>query len=89
MTVVVNTSPLIALDRIGQLDILPKLFGKIIRPQSVVDELNDGRNVYGGSDALFHATWLETQQDPPGNDLAKGTGCRGNSGHCIGTETKS
>ena len=74
MTVVVNTSPLIALDRIGQLDILTKLFGKTIRPQSVVDELNAGRKVYGGSDALFHATWIETQQDPPEMILRKELG---------------
>ncbi|MEA2068772.1 MAG: DUF3368 domain-containing protein [Verrucomicrobiota bacterium] len=74
MIVVVNTSPLIALDRIGQLDVLTKLFVKIIRPQSVVDELNAGRKAYGGSDALFHAAWLETQKDPPEMILRKELG---------------
>jgi predicted nucleic acid-binding protein len=72
--IVVNTSPLVALDRIGQIDLLPKLFGKIIRPQSVVDELNAGRNVYGGSDALFRASWLETVNDPPEMALRKELG---------------
>jgi predicted nucleic acid-binding protein len=72
--VVVNTSPLVALDRIGQIDLLPKLFGKIIRPQSVVDELNAGRSVYGGSDAIFRATWLETVDDPPEMVLRKELG---------------
>ena len=74
MTVVVNTSPLVALDRIGQLDLLPQLFGKIIRPQSVVDELNAGRRVYGGTDSLFHAVWFETLDDPPEMVLRKELG---------------
>ncbi len=74
MIVVVNTSPLVALDRIGQISILPKLFGEIIRPQSVVDELDAGRSVYGGSDSLFHATWLETADDPPEMVLRKELG---------------
>jgi uncharacterized protein len=63
--VVVNTSPLIALDSIGKLDILPKLFGRIVRPRSVVDELLAGRRVYGGSSYLFDAPWIETLDDPP------------------------
>jgi predicted nucleic acid-binding protein len=63
--VVVNTSPLVALDRVGQIELLPKLFGKILRPQSVVDELIAGRSVYGGSDTLFYADWIETVDDPP------------------------
>ena len=74
MKVVVNTSPLIALDRIGQLDILPKLFGKIIRPESVVDELNAGRSVYGGSGNLFNAGWIETLADPEEMVLRKELG---------------
>jgi len=72
--VVVNTSPLVALDRIGQIDLLPKLFGKMIRPQSVVDELNAGRGVYGGSNVIFRATWLETVDDPPEMVLRKELG---------------
>jgi predicted nucleic acid-binding protein len=38
MKVISNTSPLIALSKIGQLSLLEKLFGKIIIPQSVHDE---------------------------------------------------
>lgn len=74
MTVLVNTSPLVALDRIGQLEVLPKLFGRAIRPQSVADELNAGRSAYGGSDALYHAEWLETRDDPPEMVLRKELG---------------
>jgi len=74
VTVVVNTSPLVALDRIGLLDILPKLFGKLIRPQSVVDELRAGRSAYGGSDTLYNAEWLKTAEDPPEMVLRKELG---------------
>lgn len=33
----------VALDRIGQIGILPKLFGDVIRPQSVQAELQAGK----------------------------------------------
>jgi predicted nucleic acid-binding protein len=64
LIVVVNTSPLIALDRIGQLEVLKRLFGRIIRPRSVLDELLEGRRVYGGSADLFNASWMDTVDDP-------------------------
>lgn len=38
--VVVNTTPLIALSHVGQLDILKKLYGEIIIPQAVYKELS-------------------------------------------------
>lgn len=74
MIVVVNTSPLIALDRIGHIDILPRLFGELIRPQSVADELRAGKHLYGGTDALFRADWLKTLADPPEMMLRKELG---------------
>ena len=64
MIVVVDTSPLIALDRIGYLYILKELFGAVIRPQSVADELIAGRRIYGGSSELFDADWIENHADP-------------------------
>lgn len=64
MIVVVNTSPLISLDRIDRLDILPELFGRVVRPQSVVDELIFGKSSHGGSFALFDAPWMDTVPDP-------------------------
>jgi hypothetical protein len=42
MRVVVNSSPLIALERIGSLDVLKSLYGTVVRPQSVLDELGAG-----------------------------------------------
>lgn len=38
--VVVNTTPLIALSHVGQLDILKKLYGEIIIPEAVYRELS-------------------------------------------------
>ena len=38
MNVVSNTSPLIALSKINQLELLQKLFRKVLIPQSVADE---------------------------------------------------
>ena len=74
MIVVVNTSPLVALDRIGQLEILPHLFGRVIRPRSVVDELLAGKRVYGGSSNLFNAPWMDTVDDPTEAVLRKELG---------------
>jgi len=41
--VIVNTSPLQYLHQIGQLELFPKLFGRIILPEAVVAELATGR----------------------------------------------
>lgn len=65
MKVVTNTSPLIALERIGQLPLLPALFGRVIRPHAVLAEIEEGRNKYGMPDALLDADWLKTMDDPP------------------------
>jgi uncharacterized protein len=89
MIVVVNTSPLVALDRIGQIDLLPKLFGKVIRPQSVVDELKAGHSVYGGSDALYNASWIKTVDDPPEMVLRKELGAGETAVIALALKTKA
>ena len=38
--VVVNTTPLIALSHVGQLSILKKLYGEIIIPEAVYEEVS-------------------------------------------------
>jgi predicted nucleic acid-binding protein len=43
--VIVNTSPLQYLHQVGQLDLFPKLFGKIIVPEAVAAELSAGRRL--------------------------------------------
>lgn len=39
--VIVNTTPLIALCHVGQLDLLKKMYGKILIPQAVYNELSE------------------------------------------------
>lgn len=45
MIVFSNTTPFIALASIGQLDILPKLFGEIHVAESVIDECTEGGRI--------------------------------------------
>jgi uncharacterized protein len=74
MRVVVNTSPLIALDRIGRLALLREMFGTVVRPQSVLDELNAGIATYDLSATLSNADWILTEPDPPEMVLRKELG---------------
>ena len=46
-TVISNTTPLITLASIDQLDILKKLFGKIFIPGAVLNEINAGKGKTG------------------------------------------
>jgi hypothetical protein len=72
--VIVNTSPLIALDRIRRLDLLRQLFGRVVRPQSVLDEIEAGRARTLDPQTLFHADWIITEPDPPEMILRKELG---------------
>ena len=59
--VVADAGPLIALARIGQLNLLPRLFGKVLLTDLVVSELMDGGD-FADTAALreaFAADWLE------------------------------
>lgn len=61
MTIVSNTSPLSNLAKVGQLDLLPQLYGKILIPSAVREELLDER---AGETIIFavrSAIWLETR----------------------------
>jgi predicted nucleic acid-binding protein len=64
MRVVVNTSPLLALERIGQLQLLKLMYGVVVRPQSVLDEIDAGRGTYDLSPMLENADWIVTEPDP-------------------------
>jgi len=64
MLVIVNTSPLIALERIGRLNLLKELFGSVVRPQSVLTELLAGKDRYQLSNELRDADWIVTEPDP-------------------------
>jgi uncharacterized protein len=52
MMVVSNTSPMISLAAIGQLDLLRSLYGTVIIPQAVYDELTSLPDQPGGASSL-------------------------------------
>lgn len=62
MKVVSNSTPLIALSRINELDLLHKIFGTIIIPNAVHQEVvlqGDGRP---GIERITEASWILTNQ---------------------------
>lgn len=73
MKVVVNTSPLIALERIGCIHVLHQLYGYVIRPQSVLDELKAGGS-QTELNALLSVEWIRTVEDPKEMVLRKELG---------------
>src|SRR5882724_9705370 len=69
MIVVADTSPPLHLGRIGGLDLLPKVVGRVTIPQTVWDEL-----VHPGTRADVVATiraadWIDVVDDPVPHDL--------------------
>ncbi|NBC19007.1 MAG: DUF3368 domain-containing protein [Bacteroidetes bacterium] len=60
MTVVTNAGPLIALARIRQLPLLPALYGEVIMPSAVRDEVLDTDERREGTAMLQEAEWLHT-----------------------------
>ena len=62
MIVISDTSPIINLAAINQLDLIPKLFAHIIIPQAVFDEITiKGFGKYGSSEIL-NAEWITVKQ---------------------------
>lgn len=62
MIVVADASPFVALANIGRLDLLPILFGRVLIPPQVLDELQSSKRP--GTVRAFVATppeWLEVQ----------------------------
>jgi predicted nucleic acid-binding protein len=60
--VIINTSPMQYLYQINLLSLLPKLYGKIIVPQSVVDELEVGRSLGVALPNINSLNWVSIQQ---------------------------
>jgi predicted nucleic acid-binding protein len=74
--VVVNASPLIVLFKSGQAELLPQLFGKILVPQAVWDEVTAAPNDMAAQQ-LLTATWatpveVEVDSAIAGWDLGAG-----------------
>jgi len=61
MSVVSNTSVLINLARIGKLDLLRKLYGQIIIPRAVWQEVVVEGAGQPGADEVKSVTWIKTQ----------------------------
>jgi len=60
--VIINTSPMQYLYQINLLSLLPKLYGKIIVPQSVVNELEVGRSLGVALPDINSLNWVSIQQ---------------------------
>jgi predicted nucleic acid-binding protein len=56
---VINTGPLLALAAAGQLDVLRKLFTKIVVPHKVVQEVEAGGRTQFAREEFRAASWLE------------------------------
>ena len=58
MIVVSDASPLVALSFIRQLGLLQQLYGQVLVPEAVWQELLAGQS-HPGRDAVLNATWIE------------------------------
>lgn len=59
MIVVADASPLIALARIGRLELLNTLFGRLLLPEAVWREVAGAGLERDGARAVSHAPWVE------------------------------
>lgn len=59
ISVFINTSPLLYLHQVGQLEILPKLYDLVITPKAVEEELGVGRERGVDVPDLNSLTWLD------------------------------
>jgi hypothetical protein len=62
MTMVSNASPLINLARIGLLDLLPKLYGALLVPSAVWDEVVVQGAGQAGAEEVRTAGWIARQE---------------------------
>jgi predicted nucleic acid-binding protein len=60
--VIVNTSPLQYLHQIGQIELFPKLFGRIVVPEAVAAELAAGRSLGVSLPAPEAIEWIDLRR---------------------------
>lgn len=65
MIVVADSSPLIYLSRVGELDVLRALFGDVVVPRVVWAEVVAARPGAPGVDRVASATWLRVPESEP------------------------
>ena len=61
MNIVSNTSPLINLAMIGELELLHKLYDTICIPQAVYDEIVVQGNGQAGDEQIKNSSWIQVQ----------------------------
>jgi predicted nucleic acid-binding protein len=66
--IVADSSPFVHLDRIGRLDLLPAVFGRVVVPAIVADEVGRGGFRFPGIDVRTLA-WVTIQPDRNDPDL--------------------
>lgn len=64
-TIVGDSSPLIALAIIGQLEVLPRLFQRVIVPQAVWEEVTEKGAGLPGAIEVSQLSWLDIQTTEP------------------------
>lgn len=64
-TIVGDSSPLISLALIGQLDLLPRLYQRVLIPPAVWNEVTVQGAGLPGAQAVSELTWLEIQEPLP------------------------
>jgi len=61
--VVVNSTPIILLQKIGQLDLLQKLYGRVYIAEAVYQEvIIDGAEKDGGNDFILQGNWIKVSK---------------------------
>jgi len=61
MIVVSNTSPIINLAMVDELDLLRELYGKVVMPQAVYDEIAVGGAGQVGAEEVDKLDWIEVK----------------------------
>ncbi len=56
---IADSSPLIALAGVKQLNLLPRLYSRVIAPSAVIDEILAGGQKASGLNFLDRVSWLE------------------------------
>ncbi|MCY7327397.1 MAG: hypothetical protein LH618_02475, partial [Saprospiraceae bacterium] len=62
MIVISDTSPAINLAIIGHLSLLPDLFGTVVLPKSVFDEITVAGAGMPGADVVQEANWIKIRE---------------------------
>lgn len=71
MTIVSNTSPITNLAAVGQLDLLQQLYGNILIPQAVYDEMVGIGKTVPGAVEVQTLSWIQTQPVTDSNQVAE------------------